>query len=134
MQEKEFFEEYCRFVDSTTSEETKSDELFLQHAKDLSKQLNSQYARLDTAINGIAGEAGEVADVWKKIKFQGKELTEESKSDLLEELGDMYWYLAHASMALGVSPEEIIKMNIEKLKKRHPHGFSNAYMQHKEAL
>ncbi len=128
MEEKEFFAQYCEFVDSITSEDSKNDTQFLERAKMLSKTLNGQYARLDTAVAGIAGEAGEIADVWKKIKFHSKDLTEERKQDLLYELGDMYWYLAQASMALGVTPEEIVKMNMGKLKKRHPHGFSNEYM------
>ena len=74
---------------------------------------------------------GEIADVWKKIKFHGKDFADK-KTELISELGDMYWYLAQASMALGVNMEEIINKNIEKLKQRHPNGhFSNQYMDKK---
>lgn len=129
MHETDFFDEYCSFVDSLTSEVSKDDELFADRIKELSNELNGQYARFDSAVAGIAGEAGEIADLWKKIKFFSKDLTEERKQDLLFELGDLYWYLAQASNALGVKPEEIIRMNMEKLKKRHPQGhFSNAYI------
>lgn len=127
MNETDFFKQYCEFVKSTTSECTTSDEKFFERAKMLSEKLGGQFSRLDTAINGIAGESGEIADIWKKIKFQDKELSEENIDDLVHEIGDLYWYLAQASIALGVSQEKIIEMNIEKLKKRHPHGFSNAY-------
>lgn len=127
MSEAEFFEKYCEFVKSTTSECTNSDEKFFERAKMLSEKLGGEYARLDTAIAGIAGETGEIADIWKKIKFQDKELSDENIDDLLHEIGDLYWYLAQATMALGVPQEKIIEMNVEKLKKRHPHGFSNAY-------
>ena len=132
MNETEFFEKYCEFVKSTTSECTTSDDKFFAKAKMMSQQLGGQYARLDTAIAGMAGETGEIADIWKKIKFQDKELSEENIDDLLHEIGDLYWYLAQASMALGVSPEKIIEMNVEKLKKRHPHGFSTAYFKEKK--
>ena len=129
MQEKDFFDEYCGFVDSLTSEVSKDDALFVERLKTLSEELKGQFSRFDSAVAGIAGEAGEIADLWKKIKFFSKDLTDERKQDLLLELGDLYWYLAQASNALGVKPEEIIKMNMEKLKKRHPQGhFSNAYI------
>ena len=36
------------------------------------------------------------------------------------ELGDIMWYLIQACIALDVSPEEIIEMNVEKLKSRYP--------------
>ncbi len=128
MSEHEFLADYCRFVDSVTSSYSKDDEVFRQKAEELSRDLNGNFSRLDTAIAGIAGEAGEIADVWKKIKFHGKSFAEK-RDDLLSELGDMYWYLAQASMALEVPMEEIIEGNVKKLKARHPDGhFSNAYM------
>ena len=42
---------------------------------------------------------------------------------LAKELGDIAWYLAEAATALDLSLEEILKANIEKLKKRYPEGF-----------
>ena len=38
------------------------------------------------------------------------------------ELGDIMWYFVQACIALDVSPEEIIEMNVEKLKSRYPGG------------
>ncbi len=128
MTEHEFLKEYCAFVDSVTSSYSKDDDVCRQKLDELSQCLNGNFSRLDTAISGIAGEAGEIADVWKKIKFHGKTFAEK-REDLISELGDMYWYLAQASMALNVPMEEIIKSNVKKLKARHPDGhFSNAYM------
>lgn len=128
MTEHEYLHDYCNFVDSVTSSYSKDDAACRQKIDELSQKLNGNFARLDTAIAGIAGEAGEIADVWKKIKFHGKSF-EEKREDLLSELGDMYWYLAQASMALNVPMEEIIAGNVKKLKARHPDGhFSNAYM------
>ena len=70
---------------------------------------------------GLAGEAGEVADIIKKHLAGAKEL---DLAHLQEELGDIMWYLAEASECFGLSLEEIAKKNIEKLAKRHPNGFS----------
>lgn len=73
------------------------------------------------AILGLSGEVGEVADLVKKNKFQGHDL---NKEDLLNELGDIAWYLAEAATALEVDLEVILQMNIDKLKARYPGGFS----------
>lgn len=128
---KDFLDAYCRFANSTCSETGKNDELFRQRQQDLSKWLKGEFTRFDMAVSGLAGEAGEVADVWKKLKFHDKELNQEMFDKLVDELGDVYWYLAQASMALGISMDEIIKRNIAKLEKRHPHGFSKEYMKNK---
>lgn len=72
------------------------------------------------AVLGLTGESGEVADIVKKVKFQGKEL---DRNHLIEELGDVRYYLELAAYYLNVSMEEIEEKNIEKLKKRYPEGF-----------
>jgi len=38
------------------------------------------------------------------------------------ELGDIMWYIAQACMALDVSIDEVIAMNVDKLKARYPGG------------
>jgi NTP pyrophosphatase (non-canonical NTP hydrolase) len=119
MSENEFFKEYMRFVDDVTSDFSKNDELQTEKRLNLSKALDGQFSRLDMAVAGIAGESGEINDVWKKLKFQGVEWDELHRERMINELGDMYWYLMQASIAIGVSPEEIIKKNQEKLLKRH---------------
>ncbi len=128
---KDFFKEYCRFVDSVTSTPSKDDDVFNERIAELSKWLKGNYARMDTAMTGLAGEAGECADLWKKLKFHGKELSEENRQKMIDELGDICWYLANASNALGVDFDDIIRRNIEKLQARHPHGFSSEYMKKK---
>jgi NTP pyrophosphatase (non-canonical NTP hydrolase) len=132
MEVEEFFNSYSQFVDAVTSNTAKNDELFATHFNELSKQLNGQYGRLDHAITGLTGEAGEVADVWKKIKYMGLEYNAETRDRLVKELGDVCWYLISAATALNVPLEQIINQNIEKLKARHPHGYSAEYMQHKK--
>ena len=69
---------------------------------------------------GLCGESGEVIDILKKHLFHGHELDREH---LLEELGDVAWYLNEAAYALDSSLEEIFDRNIAKLKKRYPDGF-----------
>ena len=87
--------------------------------------LNKDIPQKELIVNaalGLSGEVGEVNDLLKKHMFQGHEL---HKDDLINELGDIAWYLAEAAAALNVSLEEILKRNIEKLKKRYPEGFSS---------
>lgn len=125
---KNFFADYQAFVDDVTSPTSKDDVAFDVRKKEISEWLGGNFARFDTAVAGIAGEAGEVADAWKKLKFHNKELSVENRQKIVDELGDICWYLAQASLALNVTMDELITGNIEKLKKRHPNGFSGEYM------
>ena len=128
----DFFKDYARFVDSVTSETGKNDEYFLARQQEISAWLKGNFARFDNAVAGLVGEAGEVGDLWKKLKFHGKELNEENRGKLIDELSDVCWYLMQATIALDVPLEEVIKHNISKLQVRHPHGFSPEYMKHKK--
>ena len=69
---------------------------------------------------GLAGEAGEVADIIKKHLAGAKEI---DLTHLKEELGDVLWYIAEACDCFGFAMEDVANFNIEKLKKRHPNGF-----------
>lgn len=77
--------------------------------------------RLTNALMGLNGEAGEAIEILKKALFQGHDL---SVDDLVEELGDCLWYIAEAAHALGVPLGVIAALNIDKLKKRFPNGFT----------
>lgn len=70
---------------------------------------------------GVAGEAGEVADLIKKILHHGTAL---DKSKLIKEMGDVYWYLEYLGAAIGVTTDEILQTNVAKLRARHPNGWS----------
>lgn len=88
------------------------------------KTLNPNLNKKDTLINGVmglCGESGEAIDIVKKYLSQGHEL---DKEHLAKELGDIAWYLAETSTAIGYQFEDIFQMNIDKLKKRYPEGFS----------
>ena len=88
------------------------------------RTLNPDLDQKDILLNsvmGLCGEAGEVIDHVKKHFCHGHEL---NKEHLIKELGDVAWYLAEAAQALGVTLEDVLQSNIEKLKRRYPEGFS----------
>jgi NTP pyrophosphatase (non-canonical NTP hydrolase) len=69
---------------------------------------------------GLAGEAGEVANIVKKIqRDHGGEITEEIRQKLKDELGDVLWYISACADELGLTLAEIAEFNVEKLAKRH---------------
>lgn len=69
---------------------------------------------------GLCGEAGEVADTIKKWKAQGHALDPDK---VIEEIGDVLWYIALVATSLNYSLCEVATLNIEKLKLRYPNGF-----------
>jgi len=70
-------------------------------------------------VMGVAGEAGEVVEKWKKIvAYKGGEITGEDLQLFKKELGDVIWYIAVLAHSLGLSFEEIAQLNVEKLKDR----------------
>ena len=88
------------------------------------RTLNPQLSEKDVLINGVmglCGESGEVIDLVKKHLAQGHSL---DKEKLAKELGDVAWYLAETAYAIGYPLEEILRMNIDKLKARYPDGFA----------
>lgn len=76
---------------------------------------------MENGVLGLAGEAGECADMVKKVLFQGHKL---DKEHLAKELGDVAWYLAVTAEAIGYDLESVLQMNVDKLRKRYPDGFS----------
>jgi NTP pyrophosphatase (non-canonical NTP hydrolase) len=115
------FIKYAQFVNEVTSQESKHNDVFFERLAYL-KDKDFPSERLLTAAVGLCAESGEFTEVIKKIIFQGKEPTEENLFHLKREMGDIMWYFMQACMALDVSPEEIIEMNVEKLKSRYPGG------------
>ena len=70
-------------------------------------------------ILGLAGEAGEAADKVKKIlRDKGGFASEEDRTELIKELGDVLWYLANIARYLGIDLSEVAKGNIDKLESR----------------
>ncbi|HEX8639039.1 MAG TPA: nucleoside triphosphate pyrophosphohydrolase family protein [Pyrinomonadaceae bacterium] len=69
---------------------------------------------------GLTGEAGEVANVVKKIQRDyGGAITDEIRAKLKDELGDVLWYISACADELGLTLAEIAEYNVEKLAARH---------------
>lgn len=79
-----------------------------------------RYSNIEYPTLGLAGEAGEVANIVKKIqRDSGGIITEVTKEKLKDELGDVLWYISACSEELGLTLDEIAKYNIDKLYSRH---------------
>lgn len=94
-----------------------------QHAVMNGAMVNTGTDKLAHAALGLAGEAGEVADVVKKGQYTGKTL---DIPRLVEELGDTLWYLTFLAGNAGYTLDDIASLNIEKLKARYPETYANA--------
>jgi len=70
---------------------------------------------------GLTGEAGEVADLLKKVLIHGHDFNREK---FIEELGDVVWYVSALAKAKSIPLIEIFKKNLLKLNTRYPNGFS----------
>ena len=87
-------------------------------------------ALLINGVLGLAGESGECIDLVKKHIFQRHILDEEH---LAKELGDVAWYLAVTAYAIGYDLDDVLKMNVEKLRKRYPDGFDAERSKNRES-
>jgi NTP pyrophosphatase (non-canonical NTP hydrolase) len=68
---------------------------------------------------GVAGEAGEVIEKWKKIvAYKEGLVSDEDRAELGKELADVVWYIAVLAQELGLSFDDIMKQNQEKLQSR----------------
>lgn len=67
---------------------------------------------------GLAGEAGEVCDLIKKSQYEGGEPVNVTR--LMDECGDVLWYLTRIVAEYGFDLEEVASLNIEKLAARRP--------------
>lgn len=85
--------------------------------------------RLIISALGLAGEAGEFANLVKKLTAHGHEISRETLSD---ELGDVLWYLAEAATACNLDLGHIARQNVLKLQKRYPDGFDSHRSIHRE--
>ena len=79
-----------------------------------------RHSNLEYPTLGLAGEAGEVANIVKKIqRDHGGILNDETRAKLKDELGDVLWYISACADELGLTLTEIAEYNIGKLAKRH---------------
>lgn len=70
-------------------------------------------------VLGLSGEAGELANHFKKaLRDDNEDISYERWKDLVGELGDILWYWSQLCLELGVIPDHVARMNLEKLKSR----------------
>ena len=115
-------ERYVDFVREVTSNESVHYAALLTRMNNLELEDDCNIPPLITAAFGLTAEAGEFTEVVKKIILQGKPYTQENVFHMKRELGDICWYIAQACMALDTTFDEIIEMNVDKLKARYPGG------------
>lgn len=117
----DFITQYQGFVEQVSSLTSKDTQLFLARIKEL-ENAGINFAQFDTAITGISGEAGEISDLWKKIKFHSKPWDAENKEKMVSEIGDLMWYTVKLLQELDISLEDVIDYNVKKLSSRYPGG------------
>ena len=115
-------ERYLDFVAGVTSKPSSDLPELLSRITQLDCTDDADVPRLLTAALGLTAEAGEFTEVVKKIILQGKPYNEDNIFHMKRELGDICWYLAQACMALDTTFDEVIEMNVDKLKARYPGG------------
>lgn len=102
------------------------DEMTLALAKDgqdIINDLTPEKADLLHMAVGVSGEAGELLDAVKKAVIYNKEMDLEN---IIEELGDLEFYMSKIRQIVGITREEILKQNIDKLSIRYAKGkYSN---------
>lgn len=118
---------YKEFVESVTSKESNDFDAFITRLNSLHDQDNVNVSLLLTGAFGLCSESGEFVEIVKKVVFQGKPLTEDTKYHLIRELSDIIWYWINACRALGVDPNEVVKENVNKLISRYPAGKFDVY-------
>ena len=120
------FSRYEEFVATVTSDASTNFVDFADRIGELDRE-GANIERLLTSGVGINAEGGEFLEIIKKMVFQGKPWNRDNREHLIIELGDLMWYVAQATQALGISMEEVLDRNITKLSKRYPEGAFDAY-------
>ena len=124
--------DYAKFVDTTTSRESKNFMAFIDSTSKLDVQDNMNLPRVMTSAIGMLAESGEFTEVLKKMVFQGKEFNDDNRFHMKRELGDILWYWIQGCIALGYTPDEVMDENIKKLEARYPNGFEVARSEKRE--
>lgn len=94
---------------------------YQQEAKRTLRDNGNYELNCSNVCMGLSGECGELVDIYKKFIYQGKEL---DKNHVIEEIGDVLWYVANICNVNDISMEQCMQKNAEKLRIRYPNGFS----------
>ena len=71
------------------------------------------------ALHGMVGEIGELHSLYQK-EYQGHEFDAEHAK---KEVGDLLWFVAEYCTAMNWTLDDVMTLNIEKLRARYPDGF-----------
>lgn len=88
----------------------------------------SSFQQEHHALHGMVGEIGEIHSLYQKI-YQGHELND---LHLKKEVGDLLWFIAEYCTANEWNLEDVMQMNIDKLKERYPDGFKTEKSLHRK--
>lgn len=93
---------------------------FNEYQKAANRTLYGNEQVLTNCALGLAGESGQLIDLIQDYTFKGKDL---DKEKMIDELGDVLWYLSQIAQLADVDFDDVAKANIETLNKRYPNGF-----------
>jgi NTP pyrophosphatase (non-canonical NTP hydrolase) len=85
-------------------------------------ELTADQAHLMHMVLGISGEAGEILDTVKKHIIYRKDL---DVGNLIEEIGDLLFFVEGLCQIIEISPGFAVAHNIEKLQRRYANGYSD---------
>lgn len=80
------------------------------------------------ALHGMVSEIGELHGIYQKM-YQGHLMDPEH---MKKELGDLLWFVAEYCTAMGWDLEDVMQMNIDKLRARYPEGFDPEHSLHRK--
>ena len=123
---------YQEFVEAVTSVDSNETESLLYRIKNIQALADENQTPLNVSLLmtgsiGLCTESGEFGEYVKKMLFQGKPYNEEIRNQMIKELGDVIWYWTNACRAIEVDPNDVIAVNVEKLRSRYTGGEFNVY-------
>jgi NTP pyrophosphatase (non-canonical NTP hydrolase) len=101
---------------------------YQKNAERTLKHMENQRADLEHMLYGLGSEVGELMSMLKAYYVYDKEF---DIANYKEELGDICWFLAGACTIMGISMEEVLEKNINKLKARYPEKFDESLAIHR---
>lgn len=90
--------------------------LYKDFVSKLIKEFDDPRLELCHAAMGVTGEAGELCDAIKRHAIYGKDA---DVGNIIEELGDLEFYMQDVRNKYNISREGILQANAEKLRKRY---------------
>lgn len=81
------------------------------------------------SLHGMVGELGELHSIYQKL-YQGHGKID--NEHLKKEVGDLLWFIAEYCTGMGWNLDDVMQMNIDKLKARYPDGFDVEHSIHRK--